>query len=91
MNVANVLDIDDITKMKTVKFNIAFESKIVLAFYLGQRYEIAFISDEGTFYFLRYNKFQNRMRLISKLKVKISWFRPIYHHGFKYKDCFVYA
>jgi hypothetical protein len=50
-----------------------------------------FINDDDTFYFLRYNKFQNRMYLISKLKVEISWFRPIYHKGFKYKDCFVYA
>ncbi len=88
---ANVLDIYDITRMKTVKFNIAFESKIILAVYLGQRYEIAFINDEGNFYFLRYKKFQNRMYLISKLKVEISWFTPIYHKGFKYKDCFAFA
>ncbi len=92
-NLANVLDIDIIPTIKQVKFSITFDSDISKVIYLGQKYEIAFISDAGTFYFLRYNYFQNRMHLISKLRNGIrhsSYFINIYRQGFKHKDCFVY-
>ena len=92
-NLANVLEINEIPTIRQVKFSITFDSNINKVIYLGQKYDLAFISNAGIFYFLNYNYYQNRMHMISKLRhgvINYGIFTNIYSRRFKHKDCFIY-